>query len=152
MIFIEQFKRYNFKHKLRRRTIFVVFLLSEWLTTRKAIKTRILQFSAKVLALFTEYTLWVAFGWVSSSALDVCAYLASPLPWRKIEQVNMRDPLCKVAATCTELQYDSNSHISNSKNQFRLSPTHSTSKRYTCCIYKSSLVVIGFNFKKNYFQ
>ena len=34
-----------------------------------------------------------------------------------------------------------------SKNQVRLGPTHSPSKRFTCCIYKSSLVVIGL-FKK----
>ena len=62
----------------------------------------------------------------------------------KIQQVNSRDPPGKVAVTCRELQYHSNSHKNNSKNLVRLSPTHSTSKKFTCCIYKSNLVVIGF--------
>ena len=49
----------------------------------------------------------------------------------------------KVAVTCKELQYNGNSYKNNNKHTARLSPTHSLSKRLTCCIYKSSLVVIG---------
>ena len=38
MIFITKFSRYNFKCKLRRRAIFIIFLLSGQLTAHKVIK------------------------------------------------------------------------------------------------------------------
>ena len=61
----------------------------------------------------------------------------------KIQQVNLHDPPDRVAVTCRELQYHSNLHKNKSENQVWLSPTHSPSRRFTCCIYKSNLVVIG---------
>ena len=62
-----------------------------------------------------------------------------------MQQVNLFNPPGKVAVTYRELQYHSNWHEYNSKTYVRLSPTHSPSKRFTCCIYKTSLVQL---FKK----
>ena len=48
--------------------------------------------------------------------------------------------------------YPNQFHTSAMKNLVWLSLTHSPSKRFTCCIYKSSLVVIGLQLFKKLYQ
>ena len=55
----------------------------------------------------------------------------------------------EVAVTWRKLQYHSNWHKNSSKIKAGLRPTHSSNKKFTCCIYKSSLLGLPTNLNSN---